>query len=106
VLNLKHVQRTEDGKLDALKDLSKLGWEIGRRWLSDLSRSRKGQEPTLQMVVIVDLDQAGMSNLVSLFLVSVSLIARLTDSIVVGNGTAALLHGFAQKPLSWNGRSE
>ncbi|GAA5964478.1 hypothetical protein JCM3765_006295 [Sporobolomyces pararoseus] len=63
VLNLKHVQRTEDGKLDALKDLSKLGWEIGRRWLSDLSRSRKGQEPTLQMVVIVDLDQAGMSNL-------------------------------------------
>ncbi|GAA5901847.1 SEC14 family lipid-binding protein [Sporobolomyces salmoneus] len=63
VLNLRHVQRTEDGKLDALKDLSKLGWEIGRRWLSDLSRSRRGQEPTLQMVVIVDLDQAGMSNL-------------------------------------------
>ncbi|GAA5879251.1 hypothetical protein JCM16303_003135 [Sporobolomyces ruberrimus] len=63
VLNLRYVQRTEDGKLDALKDLSKLGWEIGRKWLSDLSRSRKGQEPTLQMVVIVDLDQAGMSNL-------------------------------------------
>jgi hypothetical protein len=79
VLNLKHVQRTEDGKLDALKDLSKLGWEIGRRWLSDLSRSRKGQEPTLQMVVIVDLDQAGMSNLVSLFLASVSLVARFTE---------------------------
>ncbi|GAA6009894.1 hypothetical protein JCM11491_000855 [Sporobolomyces phaffii] len=63
VLNLRYVQRTADGKLDALKDLSKLGWEIGRRWLSDLSKRRKSQEPTLQMVVIVDLEQAGMSNL-------------------------------------------
>ncbi|GAA5936887.1 SEC14 family lipid-binding protein [Sporobolomyces koalae] len=63
ILNLRYVQRTQDGKLDALKDLSKLGWEIGRRWLSDLTRQKKGHDPTLQMVVIVDLDQAGMSNL-------------------------------------------
>ncbi|GAA6061707.1 hypothetical protein JCM10212_004939 [Sporobolomyces blumeae] len=64
VLNLRHVHRTEDGKLDALKDFARLGWETGRRWLSDLSRARvNAADPTLQMVVIVDLDQAGMSNL-------------------------------------------
>ena len=65
ILNLKHVQRTEDGNLDALKDYVRFGWEVARRYLSDLSRSAaSAQDPTLQMVVIVDLDQAGMSNLV------------------------------------------
>ncbi|GAA5878574.1 hypothetical protein JCM3774_004070, partial [Rhodotorula dairenensis] len=64
VLNLKHVQRTEDGKLDDLKDYVRFGWEVARRYLSDLSRrAASPQDPTLQMVVIVDLDQAGMSNL-------------------------------------------
>ncbi|GAA5876066.1 hypothetical protein JCM1840_002761 [Sporobolomyces johnsonii] len=66
VLNLRYVQRTEDGGLDALKDLVRLGWETGRRWLTDLSRRGRGEgegEPTLQMVVIVDLEGAGMSNL-------------------------------------------
>ncbi|GAA5955131.1 hypothetical protein JCM21900_001620 [Sporobolomyces salmonicolor] len=66
VLNLRYVQRTVDGALDALKDLVRLGWETGRRWLSDLSRRGRGDgegEPTLQMVVIVDLEGAGMSNL-------------------------------------------
>ncbi|BGP05337.1 hypothetical protein JCM10049v2_001142 [Rhodotorula toruloides] len=64
VLNLKYVQRTEDGRLDALKEFVRLGWEVGRRYLSDMSR-RAGddQDPKLQMVVIVDLDGAGMSNL-------------------------------------------
>lgn len=67
VLNLRHVQRTPDGKLDALKEFARFGWEVARRYLSDLSRTaaHKAQDPTLQMVVIVDLDQAGMSNLVS-----------------------------------------
>ena len=65
ILNLKHVQRTEDGNLDALKDYVRFGWEVARRYLSDLSRgAASAQDPTLQMVVIVDLDQAGMSNLV------------------------------------------
>ncbi|KWU45647.1 hypothetical protein RHOSPDRAFT_32569 [Rhodotorula sp. JG-1b] len=64
ILNLKHVQRTEDGNLDALKDYVRFGWEVARRYLSDLSRSAAStQDATLQMVVIVDLDQAGMSNL-------------------------------------------
>lgn len=61
VLNLRHVSRTEDGELDALKEFVRLGWEIGRRWLTDLS---KDGEAKLQMVVIVDLEGAGMSNLV------------------------------------------
>ncbi|KAL8280540.1 hypothetical protein RQP46_007188 [Phenoliferia psychrophenolica] len=60
VLNLRHVSRTDDGELDALKEFVRLGWEIGRRWLTDLS---KDGEPKLQMVVIVDLEGAGMSNL-------------------------------------------
>lgn len=65
VLNLKHVQRTEDGKLDDLKDYVRFGWEVARRYLSDLSRrAASTRDPTLQVVVIVDLDQAGMSNLV------------------------------------------
>ncbi|BGP53321.1 hypothetical protein JCM8202v2_000880 [Rhodotorula sphaerocarpa] len=65
VLNLRHVQRTEDGSLDALKDYARFGWEVARRYLSDLSRKaeKAEQDPTLQMVVIVDLEQAGMSNL-------------------------------------------
>ncbi|KAM0749082.1 hypothetical protein T439DRAFT_349160 [Meredithblackwellia eburnea MCA 4105] len=74
VLNLKHVSRTEDGELDALKDFVRLGWEIGRRWLTDLSRQcqKKAEEGgeedgkdkvMLQMVLIVDLEGAGMSNL-------------------------------------------
>ncbi|BGP22182.1 hypothetical protein JCM10295v2_001060 [Rhodotorula toruloides] len=64
VLNLKYVQRTEDGRLDALKEFVRLGWEVGRRYLSDLSRrAREEHDPKLQMVVIVDLDGAGMSNL-------------------------------------------
>ncbi|GJN87893.1 hypothetical protein Rhopal_000848-T1 [Rhodotorula paludigena] len=64
ILNLRYVQRTEDGTLDALKDYARLGWEIGRRYLSDLSRKAgEDQDPKLQMVVIVDLEGAGMSNL-------------------------------------------
>ncbi|BGP37154.1 hypothetical protein JCM10450v2_001060 [Rhodotorula kratochvilovae] len=64
VLNLRHVQRTEDGTLDALKDYARLGWEIGRRYLTDLSgKGASGDDPKLQMVVIVDLEGAGMSNL-------------------------------------------
>ncbi|GAA5932149.1 hypothetical protein JCM3775_004251 [Rhodotorula graminis] len=64
VLNLRHVKRTDDGTLDALKDYARLGWEIGRRYLTDLSRrAAEGGDPKLQIVVIVDLEGAGMSNL-------------------------------------------
>lgn len=45
-----------------MKDFIRLGWEVSRRWLSD--RSRRLSEPHLQIVVIVDLEGAGMSNLV------------------------------------------
>ncbi|GAA5896949.1 hypothetical protein JCM6882_007314 [Rhodosporidiobolus microsporus] len=64
VLNLRHVQRTADGTLDELKEFVRLFWEVGRRYLTDLSR-QAGEEndPKLQMVLIVDLEGAGMSNL-------------------------------------------
>lgn len=77
ILNLKHVLRTEDGNLDALKDYVRFGWEVARRYLSDLSRSAAStQDATLQMVVIVDLDQAGMSNLVLLYHAQTSSVAK------------------------------
>ncbi|KAK4051261.1 hypothetical protein OIO90_004742 [Microbotryomycetes sp. JL221] len=64
VINLKHVQRTSDGQLDALKDVIRLGWEVGRRWLTDLTNQATTQDDVkLQIVVIVDLEGAGMSNL-------------------------------------------
>ncbi|GAA6000778.1 hypothetical protein JCM10207_004656 [Rhodosporidiobolus poonsookiae] len=64
VLNLRHVQRTDDGSLDSLKDFIRVCWEAGRRYLSDLSRQAGEQDdPKLQMVLIVDLEGAGMSNL-------------------------------------------
>ncbi|BGP13285.1 hypothetical protein JCM10213_004945 [Rhodosporidiobolus nylandii] len=61
VLSLSNVQRTQDGSLDGLKDLARLIWEIGRRWLTDLSE--EDDKPKLQMVLLVDLEGAGMSNL-------------------------------------------
>lgn len=66
VLNLRLVSRTEDGELEALKEFVRVGWEVGRRWLSDLSAEKggDGDEVKVQMVVIVDLEGAGMSNLV------------------------------------------
>ncbi|GAA5851015.1 hypothetical protein JCM8547_009155 [Rhodosporidiobolus lusitaniae] len=64
ILNLRHVQRAPDGGLDGLKDLVRLTWEMGRRYLTDLSRTADDKaDPKLQMVVIVDLDGAGMANL-------------------------------------------
>lgn len=78
ILNLSLVARSEDGGLEGLKEFTRVGWEMGRRWLSDLSNSaRKGKgkekesdnnipEVKVQMVVIVDLLGAGMSNLVNI----------------------------------------
>ncbi|KAK4701928.1 hypothetical protein P7C70_g4299, partial [Phenoliferia sp. Uapishka_3] len=63
ILNLRHVSRTEGGELNALKEFVRLGWEIGRRWLTDLSKECKDGEAKLQIVLIVDLEGAGMSNL-------------------------------------------
>ncbi|GAA5831274.1 hypothetical protein JCM11251_007816 [Rhodosporidiobolus azoricus] len=64
VLNLRHVQRKADGSLEELKEFVRLFWEVGRRHLTDLSR-QAGEEndPKLQMVLIVDLDGASLSNL-------------------------------------------
>lgn len=62
VLNLKYVQRDDDGELTGIKEYIKLMWETSRRWLSD--KSKGDVDPKLQMVVIVDLAGANMSNLV------------------------------------------
>lgn len=78
ILNLREVKRTDDGELEVLKQFIRVGWEIGRRWLGDQSRvgrkgkgkEREGEEGEgkevvkVQMVVMVDLEGAGMSNLV------------------------------------------
>lgn len=63
VINLKYVKRDEDGELTDIKEYIKLMWETSRRWLSD--SSKKTGKPALQMVVIVNLAGASMSNLVS-----------------------------------------
>ena len=68
MLNLKYVTRTEDGELEGLKEFVRMGWELGRRWMADSSKgkAREGALPEVkvQMVVIVDLEGAGMTNLV------------------------------------------
>ncbi|GAA94558.1 uncharacterized protein L969DRAFT_47773 [Mixia osmundae IAM 14324] len=71
ILNLQHVSRPPDGSLDSLKEFIAFGWEIARRWLADLSRislassteDEADGRPIIQLVVIVDLAGAGMSNL-------------------------------------------
>ncbi|SCZ91997.1 BZ3500_MvSof-1268-A1-R1_Chr5-3g08271 [Microbotryum saponariae] len=70
VLNLRRVTRTEDGQLDELKNFVKFGWEVARKWLTALSKEADRQEEEgkdqvmLQIVMIVDLEGAGMANLV------------------------------------------
>ncbi|KDE03602.1 hypothetical protein MVLG_05937 [Microbotryum lychnidis-dioicae p1A1 Lamole] len=69
VLNLRRVTRTEDGQLDELKNFVKFGWEVARKWLTALSKEADKQEEEgkdqvmLQIVMIVDLEGAGMANL-------------------------------------------
>lgn len=76
ILNLRNVKRDEDGELEGLKQVIRVGWEIGRRWLGDSTRRARvgqGKVPeggtaeapgaSVQMVVMVDLEGAGMSNL-------------------------------------------
>jgi hypothetical protein len=63
VLNLRHVRRAQDGSLDALKDFVRERWEEGRQLLA--KQSEEKAEPCLQLVLIVDLEGAGMANLVS-----------------------------------------
>lgn len=65
VINLRHVKRTADGSLDALKQVVILGWETGRKYMAALSRSRG--EPVIQMALMVDLRGAGVANLVRSF---------------------------------------
>jgi hypothetical protein len=62
VINLRHVRRTPDGTLDSLKEFIAYQWETARRYLAHLSR-KEGQ-PRIQLVIIVDVSGAGMSNMV------------------------------------------
>lgn len=65
VLNLRHVRRDEDGGLEGIKGFVRWGWEVGRRWLGELSEQGEGSGGVkVQMVVVVDLEGAGMTNLV------------------------------------------
>jgi hypothetical protein len=64
ILNLKLVKRNHQGQLDELKDNIRLGWEMGRRYLNDLSFNQSKLKLKIQMVVMVDLQGANMSNLV------------------------------------------
>lgn len=85
VLNLKHVCRTDDGSLEDLKEYIAWSWELGRRFLQDSNAEivdgmlSQCANPSfaplpetvpvrLQMVVIVDLKDASLSNLVQLSL--------------------------------------
>lgn len=110
VLNLRHVQRTDDGTLDALKDYARLGWEVGRRYLTDLSRQgQEGADPKLQIVVIVDLEGAGMSNLVRLARpvpAHCALSEHADVARAAGNGAPALLPRPAQVALPRHGRCQ
>lgn len=93
ILNLRYVARTQDGQLDGIKDFIRLGWETSRRWLSDLSR-KKGQ-PQLQIVVIVDLEGAGMSNLVSPSVQSTRLTAARTGGKTLSTDTDPVPSSYA-----------
>lgn len=64
VLNLRDVRRAPDGSLDALKEFVRGRWEEGRRLLEAKGKGEAG-EACVQMVVIVDLEGAGMANMVS-----------------------------------------
>lgn len=109
VLNLRYAKRTEDGELDALKDFIRLSWETGRRWLSELSKERKDAEVAVQMVLIVDLGGAGMSNLVrSAATERCGARRREADAprLSAGGRTAALFHGPPEETLPFHGWRE
>ncbi|KAH8917759.1 hypothetical protein BT69DRAFT_1286334 [Atractiella rhizophila] len=60
VINVKQVKRYPEGSLEGLKEFIAFQWELGRRYLSEIA----GEDmKVLQMVLIVDLDGAGMSNM-------------------------------------------
>lgn len=62
VLNLKHVERTEDNSIDELKRYILFMWEIGRKWTCDLTKQDESH-PRIQFSLIVNLDGAGMANM-------------------------------------------
>ena len=63
VLRLARVQRTEDGSLEALKEFILAAFEASRRYMLDLTERAADDKPVLQLVLILDLHGAGMSNL-------------------------------------------
>lgn len=111
VLNLRCVRRTEDNSLDSLKEVSSgwervrarhgsrnfrgslqfiaFGWEVGRRYLNDLAKGA-GAKARIQLVMVVDLEGAGMSNLVSAAIDS-------TRSILKGISMAFSRHYLCRK---------
>jgi hypothetical protein len=63
VINLKHVTRTEDGSLDSLKEYIAFNLEIIRRYLEELSVRDADSKPHVQIVFLLDLAGANLSNL-------------------------------------------
>ena len=62
ILNLSLVVRPEDGRLDSLKEYVAFTLEISRRYLADLSKRDK-EHPRIQIVFLLDLAKANLSNL-------------------------------------------
>lgn len=63
VINLRSVERPEEGNLDGLKEYICACMEIVRRHLSHLYSSGEGGDPVLQMCIAIDLAGSGMANL-------------------------------------------
>lgn len=109
VLNLREVRRTPDGLLDSLKEFVRQAWEEGRERLRRKSEREGGV--FVQMVLIVDLEGAGMSNLVSLArLVTLPAMAARVGKVLTaarwsatGTGDAPVLHVAPQEPLPRHG---
>ena len=63
ILNLRNVNRTEDGTLDSLKEYFAHQLEVTRRYLADLSQKDPHGAPKVQIVLMLDLADANLSNL-------------------------------------------
>lgn len=61
VVNLRHIVRPEDGSLDSFKEFIAFQLEVARRFLADLTR-RDGGKPHVQIVLILNLSGASLSN--------------------------------------------
>lgn len=62
VLSLQHVVRTEDGSLDALREYIAFQMEVARRYLADQTHLDVSGAPKVQIVLLLDLCGANLSN--------------------------------------------